>query len=240
MNAITLHYIYDPLCGWCYGAAPLVKAAREVVSVRAHAGGMMTGARRQTVSPQLREFVMQHDKRIAQLTGQPFGEAYFNGLLRDTGVVFDSEPPIAAILAVEQLGGRGLDMLAQLQVAHYIEGRRIAERSVLIEVAQAIGLARDDFAVALDRQATEGVHAHIRETRQFMDQIGAHGFPAFVLEAKSTLRIVDVASHLGRPQSLQAWLRAQTTLPEADRGAGAFGRELSDDQFSQTRRTSSS
>lgn len=25
----TLHYIHDPLCGWCYGAAPLVKAARQ-------------------------------------------------------------------------------------------------------------------------------------------------------------------------------------------------------------------
>jgi putative protein-disulfide isomerase len=239
MNAITLHYIYDPLCGWCYGAAPLVKAAREVVSVCAHAGGMMTGARRQTVSPQLREFVMPHDKRIAQLTGQPFGEAYINGLLRDTGVVFDSEPPIAAILAAEQLGGRGLDMLAHLQVAHYVEGRRIGERSVLIEVAEAIGLARDNFAAALDRQTNDGVHAHVRETRQFMDQIGAHGFPTFVLEAKGALRIVDIASHLGRPQSLQAWLRAQTTLPEVDAGAGAFGCERSD-QFSQTRRTSSS
>ncbi|MEG1327174.1 MAG: DsbA family protein, partial [Janthinobacterium sp.] len=26
----TLHYIFDPLCGWCYGAAPLVEAARAV------------------------------------------------------------------------------------------------------------------------------------------------------------------------------------------------------------------
>ncbi len=25
-----LHYIYDPLCGWCYGAAPLVQAARGI------------------------------------------------------------------------------------------------------------------------------------------------------------------------------------------------------------------
>jgi putative protein-disulfide isomerase len=154
--------------------------------------------------------------------------------------VFDSEPPIAAILAAEQLGGRGLDMLAQLQVAHYVEGRRIAERSVLIEVAQAIGLARDDFAATLDRQANEGVHAHIREAQQLMEQIGAHGFPTFVVQAKSTFRVVDIASHFGHPESLQAWLRAQTTLPEANAGAGAFGCERSDDQFSQTRRTSSS
>lgn len=223
MNPITLHYIYDPLCGWCYGAAPLVKAAREMIAVRAHAGGMMTGVRRQAVTPQLREFVMQHDERVAQLTGQRFGDAYFNGLLRNTGAVFDSEPPIAAMLAAEQLGGRGLDIIAQLQVAHYVEGRQIADRAVLIEVAQTIGLGRDAFAVALDRQTGKGVQAHIRETRQFMDQVGAHAFPTFALEAKGIIRIVDIASHLGHPEKLQAWLRANTTLPEASAGAGAFG-----------------
>ena len=28
--APVLHAIYDPLCGWCYAAAPLLAAAREV------------------------------------------------------------------------------------------------------------------------------------------------------------------------------------------------------------------
>jgi hypothetical protein len=31
MNQPTLHHIYDPLCGWCYAVAPLVRAAREVL-----------------------------------------------------------------------------------------------------------------------------------------------------------------------------------------------------------------
>ena len=56
-----------------------------------------------------------------------------------------------------------------------------------------------------------------------MDQVGAQGFPTFVLEANGTLRIVDIASYLGRPQDLQAWLRAHATLPEASAGAGSFG-----------------
>ena len=127
------------------------------------------------------------------------------------------------MLAAEQLGGRGLDLIAQLQVAHYVEGRRIADRAVLIEVAQSIGLDRDDFAAALDRQTGNGVQAHISTTRQLMDQVGAHGFPTFALEAKGSIRIVDIAGYLGHPQNLQAWLRANTTLPEASAGAGAFG-----------------
>ncbi|HCQ45679.1 MAG TPA: protein-disulfide isomerase, partial [Achromobacter sp.] len=116
----TLHYIFDPLCGWCYGAAPLVDAARDIAGlhVAPHGGGMMTGGNRQPVTDALRRYVMPHDERIAGLTGQVFGRDYFDGLLRDSGAVFDSEPPTTAILAAEQLDGRGLDLLKRLQHAH--------------------------------------------------------------------------------------------------------------------------
>ncbi|MBF3187020.1 DsbA family protein, partial [Pseudomonas aeruginosa] len=109
MNDLTLHYLYDPLCGWCYGASPLLAAACEVtgLDVRLHGGGMMTDANRQPVGAGLRHYVMPHDLRIAQLTGQPFGKDYFDGLLRDTSAVFDSAPPTAAVLAAEALDGLG-------------------------------------------------------------------------------------------------------------------------------------
>ena len=220
--ATTLHYIYDPLCGWCYGAAPLVKAAREVVGVTPHGGGMMTGARRQTVTAQLRAYVAPHDERIAQLTGQPFGADYHDGLLRDAAAVLDSEPPTAAILAAEQLAGRGLDMLARLQTAHYVDGRRTAERSVLICVAADLGLDAAGFAAALDRQSGSAVQAHIRDTRALMARVGARGFPSFVLESEGGLRTIDVAGFLGRPRDFEAWLRRQTYTMASSHDAAAW------------------
>ena len=209
MKTTTLHYIYDPLCGWCYGAAPLVKAAREVLPVRPHSGGMMAGTRRQAVTQQLRAFVHPHDARIAQLSGQRFGEGYLEGLLRDTTAVFDSEPPTAAMLAAEAMAGRGLDMLAQLQVAHYVEGRRIADRAVLIDVAAAIGLDRAAYAEALDHQSGDAVQAHFRATQAFMAQVGAQGFPSLVLDTGGVLKNVNIASYLGHPKEFQAWLGSQ-------------------------------
>lgn len=222
MNTTTLHYIYDPLCGWCYGAAPLVKAAREVLSVRPHGGGMMVGAHRQTVTPQLREFVKPHDARIAQLSGQRFGQGYLDGLLCDTNAVFDSAPPTAAMLAADVIAGCGLDMLAQLQFTHYVEGRRIAERAVLIEVAATIGLDPASFAEALDRQSGEVVQTHFHETRAFMAQVGAHGFPSFVLESGGVFQAVEFSSFLGRPQDFQDWLRSQTNSAAVIPTAEAF------------------
>ena len=223
MDTTTLHYLYDPLCGWCYGAAPLLRAAREILPVRAHGGGMMAGASRQRVTPQLREFVKPHDERIAQLSGQHFGTAYLDGLLRDTSALFDSAPPTAAMLAAEQIAGRGLEMLAQLQVAHYVEGRRIADRAVLSEVAAALGLDPAAFAEALERQSGEALQAHFDATRALMAQVGAQGFPTLVLETTGRLQIVDFAAYLGRPQDFQNWLRRQTNAPATSAEAGLFG-----------------
>ncbi len=215
MTASVLHYIYDPLCGWCYAAAPLIKEARKVVAVQAHGGGMMAGARRQQVSSQLRDYVMPHDRHISKLTGQPFGEGYFDGLLRDTSAVFDSEPPTAAMLAAEQLAGRGLDMLARLQAAHYVEGRRIADQEVLIDIAAEIGLPRTVFSETLDATLGKDVRAHIQSTRELMGRVGAQGFPTLLLETEGNFLSVNISAYLGRTGAFTQWLQQQVQYNSA-------------------------
>lgn len=212
MSSPTLHYIYDPLCGWCYAAAPLLKAARAVLPVQAHAGGMMSGANRQQVTPQLRSYVMTHDQRIAQMTGQPFGEAYFEGLLRDSSAVFDSDPPIAAILAAEQLAGRGLDMLAQLQRAHYVDGLKIADAAVLQQQAQQLGLDQQRFPELYQTILHEQLASHVSATRRLMQQLGARGFPSIALEHKGQWQMIDLSAYLSEPAAFADWLRQQ--LPQ--------------------------
>jgi putative protein-disulfide isomerase len=169
----TLHYIFDPMCGWCYAAAPLVDAARSVPGLRVefHGGGMMTGANRRAITPQWRDYVMPHDHRIAELTGQPFGEAYFEGLLRDIGATMDSEPPTTAILAADALrAGGGLDMIHRLQRAHYVEGRRIADVGVLTAVAAELGFDGEAFAPAFARLSGEETSRHFAESRQLLQR----------------------------------------------------------------------
>lgn len=213
---MILHYIYDPLCGWCYGAKPLVQAAQAVLPVIAHGGGMMTGANRQRVSPRLRDYVMPHDRRIAEYTGQPFGEAYFEGLLRDETAVFDSAPPIAAVLAAQQVAGRGLELLGRLQSAHYVEGRRIVDETVLIELANDIGLEAEAFQSAFENADTD---RHIKASRALLASVGGHGFPTFALEQDGQFTLIDISPWLGKPQAFAAWL--SQSLP-ADAATSEF------------------
>lgn len=219
---MILHYIYDPLCGWCYGAKPLVQAAQAVLPVIAHGGGMMTGVNRQKVSPQLRSYVMPHDRRIAEYSGQPFGEGYFEGLLRDQSAVFDSAPPIAAVLAAEQMGGRGLELLGRLQNAHYMEGRRIADESVLFELAHGMGLNRQTFERAFRAADTEG---HISNSRAFLAKVGGQGFPTLVLEDNDQFTLIDIGPWLGKPQAFAQWLSQSLPDQGASNSVAACGLE---------------
>jgi putative protein-disulfide isomerase len=204
----VLHYIYDPFCGWCYGAAPLLNAAQiiEGVEIALHAGGMLTGARRQPVTPQFRAFVMQHDARIAQMSGQPFGTAYCEELLNDTGAVFDSEPPTTAILAA---GARGLEMLKRIQKAHFEEGRRVAEEAVLSELAREMGI--EGFSDAYEAMWGEPTARHMAESRQLLSQAGGHGFPTFLLQTGDSAIRLDHGPYLGRVRDWTEWLN--TLLP---------------------------
>jgi putative protein-disulfide isomerase len=205
----TLHYIFDPLCGWCYGAAPLVEAARAVpgLSVAFHGGGMMTGSNRRQITPEWRGYVLPHDRRIEQLSGQPFGDAYVNGLLNDTTAMMDSEPPITAILAAEVLVGKGLDMLQRLQRAHYVDGLRIADLPVLVSLAQELGMDGAAFQAEYARQAGAATQQHIDASRALLAQVGGQGFPTFVLDDGSgKLSVIDIGGFLGQPDKLQAQL----------------------------------
>jgi putative protein-disulfide isomerase len=167
--------------------------------------------------------VIPHDRRIAQITGQPFGQAYFEGLLRDTSAVFDSTPPIAAILAADKLAGRGLDLISRLQTAHYVEGRRIADSDVLVEMAGVLGLDAAAFSRALNEMQGGEVQLHIAATRRLMERIGARGFPSFALERDAQVTLLDTAAYLGRPEALQDWLKTQVPAKTSAEAATEFG-----------------
>ncbi|WP_159913435.1 DsbA family protein [Pantoea sp. 18069] len=212
--APVLHYIFDPLCGWCYAAAPLLAASHlPGLELQWHAGGMLSGASRRTITPDWRAHVMPHDERIAALTGQPFGDAYFNGLLNQIGATLDSSPPIAAMLAAETMAGRGLEMLARAQTAHYVEGRQIATLGVLQSLASDLGLDAQAFVAEYQGALANAVVPHIQESREWLQASGGQGFPTFLLEytePASGARVgqrLDISPWLGNPAGWQAHLQ---------------------------------
>lgn len=214
MNA-TLHYIFDPLCGWCYGAEPLAKAAdASGINVALHGGGLWPEPTK--LPDDMRNYIHQADGRLAELTGQPLGDDYRNGLLFDPDLVLDSKPTIAAVLAAEKLAHKGLAMLEAIQHAHYEHGKHVVRPEVLSDIAAGLGFQADEFSAAV---AQIDADAHISETRVLMQQVQAQGFPTFVLEVNGRGYGVDHNRFHRNTAGFVQWL--QSTIE--DRAAAAQG-----------------
>ncbi|MCA6952442.1 DsbA family protein [Pectobacterium polaris] len=212
MATVRLHYIYDPLCGWCYGAAPLALAALEIdgLDLILHGGGMMTGSNSRTITPEWHDYVIPHDRRIAQMTGQTFGEAYYEGLLRDTSVVLDSAPPTAAVLAAEAMDDKGMAMLHEIERAHYVSGLKIVDAAVLRQCAEAIGLDGEAFSTEFAFIQAETLSKHISASRELLAKVRGQGFPTFALEdANGNFQQIPASNYLGQ---VDAWRKVLTQM----------------------------
>lgn len=211
MSTATLHYLYDPFCGWCYGAAPMISAAMSVpgVHVQPHGIGMLSGDKRRTMSPEWRDFVRPHETRITFYSKQTFGDAYVNGLQERDDVVLDSSLPIAAMLAAEALSGRGVEMLKRLQVAYYQEGRAIADIAVIVDVAEVLGYDPQTFEGRLLALLDDGIEQYLESSHAVMRRMGAQGVPAFALEIDGQWEVLAFGHYLSRPELFRKDLEAR-------------------------------
>lgn len=201
MSTATLHYLYDPFCGWCYGAAPMITAASAIagLEIRAHGVGMLSGDKSKMMSGEWRDFVRPHEARITAYSKQTFADAYVQGVLEHEDVRLDSSPPIAAMLAAQQLSGRGVEMLKQLQTAYYQEGRAITDRKVILEVATELGFEPELFMSTFDSVSATSLQAHIEASTVLLEALHARGFPTFALEIDGQLETLPLGHYLSRP-----------------------------------------
>lgn len=215
MTATTLHYVHDPLCGWCYAVSPMVATVAEAgVRIVLHGGGLF--ATPTSPVPDKSGYIREHDGRIAALTAVAFGPAYLRGLLSDATTVFWSRPTVAAVLAAGAMeSGGDLRMLGAIQRAHYVDGRRVVETPVLSQAAETIGLSKRAF---LDALHDAPVDDHIASTRRWMRQLSLRAFPSFVLERDGDCVRVDHEPFYGKPGAFLQAVNALAAAPATGTG----------------------
>ena len=124
MTGDELVYGFDPICGWCYGFAPAMRAIRAAhpeLPVRLAMSGLVTGAR---VGPAaaMEGYVRGAAVRLQAVTGRAPSEAFFDWM-RSPGAVADSGPPAVAIDAVRRTRPEAALPFAHAVIeAHYGEG----------------------------------------------------------------------------------------------------------------------
>jgi putative protein-disulfide isomerase len=184
-------YLLDPLCGWCYGAAPAIRWLREQpgVTLQARPVGLFAWDQARALDG-MRDHIHAADARIAALTGQVFSAAYADRVIGDAAARLDSGPATSALFAAErQRAGGALDLLAAIQAARWVEGRDIADRAVLGALAAGLGLVLPDDDVADDAALRQWVD----EAAMLLTRSGTGGVPTLLRQQDGRLQLVPSA-----------------------------------------------
>ncbi|HSI40711.1 MAG TPA: DsbA family protein [Xanthobacteraceae bacterium] len=211
-DAIHIDYLFDPLCGWCYGAAATLEAlaARPDFDIQLVPTGLFAGAGARPMDQGFADYAWSNDQRIARLTGQPFSEAYRRDVLGERTRLFDSGPATLAIVAVALIApDRAFEVLKAIQGARYVDGRDITDMAVLAQILRALdmpGIA-DRLAVP-DDALLAAYRTRIEAARLEMRRLGAEGVPALIVGSGTSRRLLRANALFGSTDVLVAGLQA--------------------------------
>lgn len=199
---MNILYLFDPLCGWCYAAAPVVRALAEHGSVQPYATGLFADSGRM-MDDAFAAHAWRNDQRIQALTGQPFSEAYRTQVLQQPAP-FDSRPLTDAVSALlQQQTNQWPAALAALQHARYVEGCDTSRADVVRQVLHENGYteAAATFGTPDNRTACA---AWIRQGQAIMQQLGLHGVPQLVVQLPQGYAVLPSEIVYGRPEDAAA------------------------------------
>jgi putative protein-disulfide isomerase len=208
-----LTYVFDPLCGWCYGAGPVLEllSQRGGEQLQLLPSGLFSGEGARPMDDAFAAYAWSNDQRIERLTGQPFSALYRSQVLDNHERMFDSGPATVALTAVALTAPqREAEALKAIQHARYVDGLDNTAIPVLLALLRGLGLeAAADRLAQPDAALMDANHARIAQARQLMRALGAQGVPSFVLEHDGQRQLLNASTAFSNPEAFAAqWLAA--------------------------------
>lgn len=207
----TLYYIYDGLCGWCFGFAPVMERIAETfaneMKVEVLSGGMVTGSR---IGPatEMAAYIRQAAPRVTELTGQVFGVAYLHGVLSSSDFISNSVPPsIALCILKEAYPDKAVHFAHAIQNLLFIDGQDINKPEAYLPLAEEAGVGKAEFL----KKFKDILYRNKAEQEfEIAQHWGISGFPAVVVEKDDKLYLVS--------QGFQAYEPLVDTIGKVLRG----------------------
>lgn len=180
---MKLIYVYDALCGWCYGFSPVITEFHEQhkgeLEFEVLSGGMITGSRIGPIG-EVAGYISQAYKDVERATGVTFGQGFLKGIMEEGSAIFTSIPPAVALTVFKQhQPEEAVAFAALLQKAIYYEGIKPTDYEAYGKLAAEFGLNAASFTAQM--QENESLQ-QARAEFQRAGALGVSGFPTIFLE----------------------------------------------------------
>lgn len=176
-------YVYDALCGWCYGFSPVIKRIydehKNDFDFEILSGGMVLDEREGIVTPEMCEYILESIPRVEEYAGVQFGEPH-KKQLREGTLYQSSLKPSAALCAFKKHKPDDAIYFAHdMQKKFFYEGKSLEENATYTELAEAFGIDAETFVKETESDEYKYL-AHLEF--DYVQKMGITGFPALIGE----------------------------------------------------------
>lgn len=211
MSNSDVTYLFDPLCGWCYGATPMLdRLSASGVRVELLPTGLFSGSGARPMDEGFAAHAWANDQRIERLTGQKFTQAYQHNVLNIRGTLLDSHAATLGISAAGQEDpSRRLTALKAIQRARYVDGRDIVTVEGVAGVLADSGMA--DAAAMLKKPTEILLTAHselVSRGRALFQRLHANGVPSLAIIRNDAPKLIGSNALFGSFDNLLAHIAA--------------------------------
>lgn len=189
---VTLYYVHDPMCSWCWGFAPVWQQVHErladsPVQVKYLLGGLAPDSD-QPMAQEMQATLQNVWRRIQQhIPGTEFNFDFWRQCQPRRSTWSACRAVLAAARQQQEQ-----TMISAIQQAYYLRALNPSDDEVLVQLAVELGLDGERFAA--DLNSTE-----IRETLQQQMQLAysmpINGFPSLVLQTGQVYRPLPLDYH---------------------------------------------
>lgn len=146
-------YVYDALCGWCYGFSPVMLEFQEKykneLTIEVISGGMVTGDRIGPIG-EVASYISWAYKDVEKATGVKFGSAFLENTLKKGEAIFTSIPASIALSIFKTADStQSLQFASALQKAIYFDGMEPENTTAYGQIAEKFGLNAGDFTAKM-------------------------------------------------------------------------------------------
>jgi len=205
-SSVTLYYVHDPMCSWCWGFRPVWLKLRQQLDTHIKLVSWVGGLAIDNAEPMAQSMQKSLQETWHHIQHSIPGTEFNFDFWTANTPRRSTYPSCRAVICAREMDNKAEQMTLAIQRAYYLQARNPSDIDTLIDLADSIGLDRQQFARQIRSPQTN--HLLQKELQQ-VRSIGVSSFPSLVIEQdNSRLNIpIDYTSSAAMLSSIQLFLQ---------------------------------
>lgn len=203
MENYKLVYAFDPLCGWCFGAIPALRALQHEMpdlNIELILGGLITGERIGPYSA-MSDYIKRASINLEKVTGRQLSEAFFQDILSNEDVICSSiEPSIVIDMVRQKYPERTLEFAFAVQEAHFLMGEDLNKTSTYESIFNSLDI---EIPLSVNDLSAPAMIANVEQEFENTRRLGMNSFPTAILVDMNTNTKMPLPSEYNPEQFVQ-------------------------------------